>query len=192
MFFWPWATRIVMLGNPELSTAAAQTPVLTQKKIIYLLAGVIFYYCLHKIPTQIFDIPSKNFDSVGQTSLTRFLMDNFHLSFNFHDLVLTMHIFTHTCMSCTFSVHVHFVFINFHFIICLHFHQCKDIAFITVLTMSVGPPAQDQKTLFEPVNIFNFYLDIFIKSLNEFKNLIQTSKFKSSIRGLLLLSIAGI
>jgi hypothetical protein len=58
--------------------------------------------------------------------------------------------------------------------------------------MSVGPPAQDQKTLFEPVNIFNFYLDIFIKSLNEFKNLIQTSKFKSSIRGLLLLSIAGI
>ena len=23
MFFWPWATRIVMLGNPELSTAAA-------------------------------------------------------------------------------------------------------------------------------------------------------------------------
>jgi hypothetical protein len=37
--------------------------------------------------------------------------------------------------------------------------------------------AQDQKTLFEPVNIFNFYLDIFIKSLNEFKNLIQTSKY---------------
>jgi hypothetical protein len=58
--------------------------------------------------------------------------------------------------------------------------------------MSVGPPAQDQKTLFGPVIIFNFYLDIFIKSLNEFKNLIQTSKLKFSIWGLLLLSIAGI
>ena len=37
----------------------------------------MFYYCLHKIPAQIFDKPSKNFDSVGQTSLTKFLMDNF-------------------------------------------------------------------------------------------------------------------
>jgi hypothetical protein len=25
----------------------------------------MFYYCLHKIPAQIFDKPSKNFDSVG-------------------------------------------------------------------------------------------------------------------------------
>jgi hypothetical protein len=51
-----------------------------------------------------------------------------------------------------------------------------------VLTMSTAAPDQDQSNIVWTSKFFSFYLDIY---KNELKNLIRTSKFKFSLRGLL-------
>jgi len=51
-----------------------------------------------------------------------------------------------------------------------------------VFMMSTGSPAQDQLNFVQTSKFFSFYLELY---KNKFKNLIQTSKFKFSFRGLL-------
>jgi len=50
-----------------------------------------------------------------------------------------------------------------------------------VLTMSTSPPAQDQQNFVRTSKFFSFDLELY---KNKFKNLIWTSKFKFSFRGL--------
>jgi len=44
----------------------------------------------------------------------------------------------------------------------------------SVFMMSMGPPAQDQQNFVRTIKFFSFYLELY---KNNFKNLIQTSKF---------------
>jgi len=55
------------------------------------------------------------------------------------------------------------------------------IPLTTVLTMSTGPPAQDQQNFVWTSRLFSFYLELY---KNKFKNLNRTSKFKFSFHGL--------
>jgi len=58
-----------------------------------------------------------------------------------------------------------------------------DLYTTAVLTMSIGPPVQDQYNFVRISTFFSFYLKLY---QNKFKNLIRTSKFKFSFRGLLV------
>jgi hypothetical protein len=53
----------------------------------------------------------------------------------------------------------------------------------SVLTISTGPLSQDQKNFVWTSKFFSFYLELYI---NKLRNLIQTSKFKFSFRGLII------
>ena len=48
-----------------------------------------------------------------------------------------------------------------------------------------GPLSQDQKNFVWTSKFFSFYLELLVY-INKFKNLIQTSKFKFSFRGLII------